>query len=399
MKALSAKIAQECTPVRFNTGHPTEPFQKLLLSDFDFIYHTPGPELKFVASTYDDEDNDMGGNGDGDNEDDDDNDVEYLGERLRPDPEIDISQPRPPDNTDLSLYKDSQRAYFRSRHYNGYQSCSAHFFCPFQPMPGSMMCFLHHRMVADNTPDLSRPYGPYVRWISDLQETVIVSHPQPDKIAQFRIMHQLYRTHTTWVVDTEFCNIKGFQAVAFYISVRNARTGEIVLSTPINYGGRSLDSIERELVTKSGKRTMYNAKTTFERHYNAEHTHGMSLSAVGSAPRRVGFDPATHVLVSGWAAMDNDIIYRALLGHNALLDKTPRERMHAAISQSKSWSQPFNLGLMVRYSSNLACTRLGYVFRSIFPDQSTLVMHLADNDSLAMVQILHFFAHASREWV
>lgn len=99
-------------------------------------------------------------------------------------------------------------------------------------------------MVVDNTSDMSRAYGSCVRWISDLQKTVIVFHPQPDTVAQFRIMHQLYRTHTMWVVDTEFCNIKGFQAVAFSISVRNARTGEIVLSTPINYGGRSLDSIE-----------------------------------------------------------------------------------------------------------------------------------------------------------
>lgn len=144
MKALSAKIAQEFTPVRFNTGHPTEPFQKLLLSDFDFIHHTPGPELECMASTHDDEDKDMDGDGDGDNEDDDDDDVEYLGERLRPDPEIDISPPRPPDDTDLSLHKDSERVYLRSRHYNGYRSCSAHFFCPFQPVPGSMLCFLHH---------------------------------------------------------------------------------------------------------------------------------------------------------------------------------------------------------------------------------------------------------------
>jgi hypothetical protein len=97
-----------------------------------------------MASTHDDEDKDMDGDGDGDNEDDDDDDVEYLGERLRPDPEIDISPPRPPDDTDLSLHKDSERVYLRSRHYNGYRSCSAHFFCPFQPVPGSMLCFLHH---------------------------------------------------------------------------------------------------------------------------------------------------------------------------------------------------------------------------------------------------------------
>jgi hypothetical protein len=95
---------------------------------------------------------------------------------------------------------------------------------------------------------------------------VIVSHPQPHTVAQFRMMHQLYRTHTMWVVDTEFCTIKGFRAIPFSTSVRNAQTGEIVLSTPINYGGRCLDDIEQELVAKSGMRTMYNTRGTFERH-------------------------------------------------------------------------------------------------------------------------------------
>lgn len=97
MQALSAKIVQECAQVTFNTSHPTNPFQKLLLSDFDFIQHTPGPELCYMASTY--------GDGDGDG-DDDDNDG-YLRERLQPDPEIDNSTPL--DDTDQLLYMDYER--------------------------------------------------------------------------------------------------------------------------------------------------------------------------------------------------------------------------------------------------------------------------------------------------
>lgn len=226
-----------------------------------------------------------------------------------------------------------------------------------------------------------------------------MSRPQSYIVAQFQLMHQLYRTHTMWGVDTEFCNIKNSRAVAFFISVRNAQTGETVLSTPVSYEGRSLDDIEKESVTKSGMKTPYNTRRTFERHYNAEHTHVVSLSSVGNSLRRAGFDPVTHVLLSWRATTDIDIIYQALLGHHALLDRTRRKHMYAAISPSRLWSQPFSLGLMVRWSSDLTCTRLGYVFRSLFPDQNTFQMHLADNDFLAMVQILHFFAHASREWV
>ena len=110
MKALSAKIVQECTRVTFNTGHPTNPFQKLLLSDFDFIQHTPGPELCYMASTHEDGD----GNGDGDDDDNDD----YIRERLQPDPERDNSTPL--DDTDQLLYMDFERIQLRSRHYNGY---------------------------------------------------------------------------------------------------------------------------------------------------------------------------------------------------------------------------------------------------------------------------------------
>ena len=385
MQALSAKIVQECTRVMFNTGHPTNPFQKLLLSDFDFIQHTPGPELCYMASTYED------GDGDGDGDDND----GYLRERLQPDPEIDNSTPL--DYTDQLLYMDYERIQLRSRHYNGYRSCSAHCFCPFQPVPGSRLCFLHHEMAADNPPDLSYRYRN--RQQADSQDTVVVSRPECHIFAQLQLMHQLCRTHTMWVVDTEFCNNRGSRAVAFSISVRDARTGDIVLSTPVDYECRSLDDIEQELVTPPGKKTPYNTRQNFERHYNAEHTHGMSLSALGNSLRRAGFDPVTHVLLSWRATTDIDIIYQALLGHHALLDRTRRKHMYAAISPSRLWSQPFSLGLMVRWSSDLTCTRLGYVFRSPFPDQNTFQMHLADNDFLAMVQILHFFAHAPREWV
>ena len=52
-----------------------------------------------------------------------------------------------------------------------------------------------------------------------------------------RTMHHIYQSGILWVADVEFCNCDGGVFAPFPIAVRDARTSEIVLSTPIDIGG------------------------------------------------------------------------------------------------------------------------------------------------------------------
>ena len=236
---------------------------------------------------------------------------------------------------------------------------------------------------------------------SDLQGNVAVYRPKWDVLKSLQVMHKLVQSRIIWVVDTEFCPIgNNARPVPFSISVRDARTGDIVLSTCIDYGGIGIDYLQRLIMQHSGSKWTYANKTAqYERHYKAACTHGMTLSAIGEFLRDAGFTTATHVLLSWWTSIDCEVICRALLGNDDLFETTPKNELFAAVDGFIACSQPFNLAWIVRHCSKLSSMRLGYVFRSLFPDQRTLEMHVADNDTLALVQISHFVGFASQRWL
>jgi hypothetical protein len=128
----------------------------------------------------------------------------------------------------------------------------------------------------------------------------------------------------------------------------DARTGEIVLSTCIDYGGISIDHPQKLLIQRSGDKWTFADRTTqFKRHYNAECTHGMALSAIGNFLRDAEFTTATHVLVSWWTGIDCQVICRALWGNDALFETTPKKELLASVDGSDACCQPFNLAWIV----------------------------------------------------
>jgi hypothetical protein len=72
---------------------------------------------------------------------------------------------------------------------------------------------------------------------------------------------------------------------------------------------------------------IFNSIAQISRHYSAETTHGMFLRAIGDHLRTAGFNAATHSIISWWTRIDEYTVCRALLGHNGLLDSTPRKQL------------------------------------------------------------------------
>lgn len=129
------------------------------------------------------------------------------------------------------------------------------------------------------------------------------------------------------VLDTEFATIAYAQSTAFSMSIRDI-AGNFVLSTSVDYNGTTVLQLEKEL-TKFNQRNRELAYSYIRRHYppstNSPTTSSMSLSAVGRKLRELGLPHTTHRIINWISPVDRMIVFRALLGHDQIVDKTPPE--------------------------------------------------------------------------
>lgn len=220
-------------------------------------------------------------------------------------------------------------------------------------------------------------------------------------VDQFRRLHRYLAMSTIWVVDVEFASLKAVNVVPFAISVRDARTAELVLSTPIDYDDIDLGDLEDLLAAHQGDRgtSTFMRKRYFQKFYNSTTTNGMSLSAGGRHLKTAEFTPETHKVISWYTSVDEHVFCRAILGHDQVLDPTPGVQLMYLVAGSNACLQPFDLARMLRASTNLSNIRLGYVFRSLFPTQRQLKMHDPNNDTLAAVKVLRLIEGVSQQWV
>jgi hypothetical protein len=56
-------------------------------------------------------------------------------------------------------------------------------------------------------------------------------------------IHDIHSRFTIWCVDTEFVPPRGVCAVPYIITVRDVKTSKVIISTTIDYNGRSLQLI------------------------------------------------------------------------------------------------------------------------------------------------------------
>lgn len=127
------------------------------------------------------------------------------------------------------------------------------------------------------------------------QVKVNLQRPDVETFTENRLKHQLLEDYVVWAVDTEFTNPTGLLPVPNPISVRDARSGHITLSTTVDYGSIGPDDLERVITEAiADERNKYNAVGTFSKHYNAPRTSGMSLSVIGQHLIAAGFSPDIH---------------------------------------------------------------------------------------------------------
>jgi hypothetical protein len=376
---LTAKLLQVCCPVRFKAAKPWEPFDVVPLESFDFVAPTSPTSVS-------------------------------LDRQVPLDEEFEARPEQTNDMTEIPPLDDETRdQLLPSMHYNDKKSCAAHYCCPYEPCTYSDFCLEHHAIALEawNSFDneeravlegLTKPRG----WHHniDFQDTIIFSPPTTTGIENFRVLHQHYNNRILWAVDVEFGTLRGVNAVPYAILIRNVRDGALILSTSVDYDGINLDEMEHILAAHQGDRgtSVWTRKSYFMNFYNGVTTNGMSLSAVGRFLRTAGFSIETHTLLSWYTMIDMYVVCRALLGHDQLLDSTLPSQLTSLVDQHRKSIQPFDIARMMGRCTDLGNLRLGYVFRSMFLIQRQLRMHDPDNNTLAMVQILHVAKGRSEKW-
>ena len=90
------------------------------------------------------------------------------------------------------------------------------------------------------------------------------------------VIHELNTRFTLWTTGYEFGTVKGTHAIVHILTIRDAQTGEIVVSTPVDYNQIELDEPEQQLSHyhsviqgRSGDMSPYCQCKYFAQHYSS----------------------------------------------------------------------------------------------------------------------------------
>jgi hypothetical protein len=269
----------------------------------------------------------------------------------------------------------------------------------------SDLCVFHYRLAAYW--DQQNPPTKYNRHEKLARETgydasVSFQRPAPgsEEIIAVQLVHEIHLRFVVWTVDCEFANVKGAHSIVFIVTIRDVKTGDIVLSTSINYDRMELTELERQLTayqeTLSRRASHFCSVGYLAKWYNALVTNGISLLAIGEAMRTAGFSPSIHRIISWWTPVDCNFLSRALHGSNALIEKTSMSMLEVRDGQS-AVMQPYNLARIIKLCTNLMSVACGWTYRSFF--QKTLDFHHPDQDTLATSEIYRHFIRETERWV
>lgn len=270
--------------------------------------------------------------------------------------------------------------------------------CILLPAAGSMCCTYHHRLIVYSARvDLMRKqYAPeqQLARASGYDDSVDFVRPALDKIG---IVREVYITHSRfhiWTVDCEFGAVRNAHCIPWIITIRDVKTGEIILSTPVNYENMELSEVEDAIrayqLTQlpAGGVNRYCTAEYFTKFYNATNTNGMTLAAIGEAMRAASFKPSTHRVWSWYSAHDTIVLLRALRGINSLIDQTYINDL-VLRDRGDLVFQPYNISRLINDCSTLTSSAYGWTHRSLFrhnlsfhdPEQDTLVNACIYNES------------------
>jgi hypothetical protein len=235
----------------------------------------------------------------------------------------------------------------------------------------------------------------------------------PLLLDKLRCRHRLYNDRTVWVVDVKFGTIRDAQPIPYMLSVRDARTDAVVLTTPIDYNYIQLSDLQDIIYRhthdnappSSSNRTknlLIGGMSTFQityymrKWYKSNTTNGMSLTRIGQYLINIaGFPPDTHCILSWWTLVDIHVSCRAFQGSTNVIDETDSNDL--CPPELRYCLQPVDFARLIKACSDMESVALGYTYRSVTNDD--INWHDPAEDTLGMAAILRWFIAETTAWI
>ncbi len=277
------------------------------------------------------------------------------------------------------------------------------------PKTGSPYCFLHHRLCARAVAQI--PEDTLRRQVIEdanaRQPDVAFHQPLSAKhLDQIRTLHRLFRDYTIWTIDVEFGTLTSTSPIPYAVTVRDAKTDEVIVSSAVDYASMPLDDMEAQiqehhLTVSTNELPFWATKAYFaEVNQGNDTSCGLILQAIGDQLRAQRFTPETYRILYWFSSTGIVVFVQALYGYNDLVTLIHTHQLTTIMDSESDENilQPVNVGNLLRTCTDLENVKCGYVHRSLFPGEET-VMHYPDNDTLAMNQILHRLLKESIGWL
>jgi hypothetical protein len=144
---------------------------------------------------------------------------------------------------------------------DGRSSCAFHRKCTLSPGLLFPLCDEHHRIFSVLWPRILRHHGDTVRAVeaeqtwrknssSDPIRNFTWIKPSADGLRKVERIQHYYGKYDIWTIDVEFAQPQRALPIPYALTVRNAKTNEIILSTPIDYGGIRVRVLEEKLAAR-----------------------------------------------------------------------------------------------------------------------------------------------------
>jgi hypothetical protein len=131
---------------------------------------------------------------------------------------------------------------------NRRRTCAFHYDCTLHPRESLFYCTQHHRVYAKYRPYIERTNLAFIRapmLLPEPQLSIAFQSPQSGHHKQaLQLLRDIDKNVVVCLVDVEFGTVRGFNAIPYQISIRNGLSGEIVLSTFVDYSSRESTDIE-----------------------------------------------------------------------------------------------------------------------------------------------------------
>ena len=137
---------------------------------------------------------------------------------------------------------------------DGRPACGWHLSCAVLLKEGTFYCHLYHRMVAHSVPETVQRTMVHPRFRRYTYEDCICRQdvnfkiPSPTVLSRIPCMQDIDNSDLIpWSIDWVFTTISRSQPVPWAVTIRDARTNTVIISSAVDHGQMSLVEAERRI--------------------------------------------------------------------------------------------------------------------------------------------------------